>query len=111
MRLLPDFQLVEVLHAANALDSTGPLSDDHQEDIKKEDFVRPYGLAMERRKRLGVYFIFKSLEQGPTFCYVPPRLVGRLKGQKRTHTQRPVAEDLVADVKVVMRVPGPTAPH
>jgi hypothetical protein len=42
-------------------------------DMKKEDFVRPYCLAMERRKRFGVYFIFKSLEQGPTFRSVPPR--------------------------------------
>ena len=31
-------------------------------DMNKEDFVRPYGLAMERRKRFGVYFIFKSRE-------------------------------------------------
>ena len=44
-----------------------------KKDIKKEDFVRPYGLAMERRKRFGVYFIFKSLEQGPTFLSVLPR--------------------------------------
>jgi hypothetical protein len=42
-------------------------------DINKEDFVRPYCLAMERRKRFGVYFIFKSLEQGPTFRSVPPK--------------------------------------
>ena len=44
-----------------------------KKDIKKEDFVRPYGLAMERHKRFGVYFIFKSLEQGPTFRSVPPK--------------------------------------
>src|SRR6266536_683466 len=44
-----------------------------KKDIKKEDFVRPYGLAMERRKRFGVYFIFKSLEQGPTFRSAPPK--------------------------------------
>jgi hypothetical protein len=41
--------------------------------IKKEDFVRPYGLAMERRQRFGLYFIFKSLEQGPTFRSVLPK--------------------------------------
>ena len=35
--------------------------------LKKEDYVRPYGARMERRKQFGVYFIFKSLEQGPTF--------------------------------------------
>ncbi len=38
-----------------------------EKGIKNEDYVRPYGLSMERRKRFGVYFIFKSLEQGPTF--------------------------------------------
>jgi len=31
--------------------------------MKKEDFVRPFCLAMERRQRFGVYFIFKSPEQ------------------------------------------------
>jgi hypothetical protein len=35
--------------------------------IKKEDYVRPYGQRMARQKRFGVYFIFKSLEQGPKF--------------------------------------------
>ena len=34
-----------------------------KKDMKKEDFIRPYYLAMERRRRFGVYFIFKSLEQ------------------------------------------------
>jgi hypothetical protein len=41
--------------------------------LKQEDYVRPYGLAMERRKRFGVYFIFKVLEQGPTFRSCPPK--------------------------------------
>ncbi|MEW6744177.1 MAG: hypothetical protein AB1486_15600 [Planctomycetota bacterium] len=41
--------------------------------IKKEDFVRPYCLSMERRRRFGVYFIFKSMEQGPTFRSVTPK--------------------------------------
>ena len=44
-----------------------------KKEIKKEDFVRPYGLGMERRRRWGVYFIFKSLEQGPTFRSVSPK--------------------------------------
>jgi hypothetical protein len=35
--------------------------------LKKEDYVRPYGARMERQRRFGVYFIFKSLEQGPKF--------------------------------------------
>jgi hypothetical protein len=40
--------------------------------LKKEDYVRPYGQRMARQKRFGVYFIFKSLEQGPKFgIHVP----------------------------------------
>jgi len=35
--------------------------------LKKEDYVRPYGTRMERQGRFGVYFIFRSLEQGPKF--------------------------------------------
>jgi hypothetical protein len=35
--------------------------------LKKEDYVRPYGARMERQGRFGVYFIFRSLEQGPKF--------------------------------------------
>jgi hypothetical protein len=35
--------------------------------LKKEDYVRPYGIRMERQGRFGVYFIFRSLEQGPKF--------------------------------------------
>jgi hypothetical protein len=35
--------------------------------IKKEDYVRPYGQRMARQQRFGVYFIFRSLEQGPKF--------------------------------------------
>jgi hypothetical protein len=30
--------------------------------MKKEDYVRPYCLSMERRQRFGVYFIFKRLD-------------------------------------------------
>ncbi len=43
-----------------------------EKGMKKEDYVRPYCAGMQRRKRFGVYFIFKSLEQGPTFrCLLP----------------------------------------
>ncbi|MGH8524228.1 MAG: hypothetical protein ACREXY_08440 [Gammaproteobacteria bacterium] len=41
--------------------------------LKKEDYVRPYGQRMERQKRFGVYFIFKSLEQGPKFGIRMPK--------------------------------------
>jgi len=32
-----------------------------QKNSKNEDYVRPYCLSMERSKRFGVYFIFKSM--------------------------------------------------
>jgi hypothetical protein len=41
--------------------------------LKKEDYVRPYGARMARQKRFGVYFIFKSLEQGPKFGIRAPK--------------------------------------
>jgi hypothetical protein len=40
--------------------------------VRKEEYVRRWQRWMERRDRFGVYFIFKSMEQGPTFrCTVP----------------------------------------
>ena len=41
--------------------------------VNKEDYVRPYYARMERRKRFGVYFIFRSLEQGRTFRSARPK--------------------------------------
>ncbi len=41
--------------------------------LKREDYVRPYGTSMERRKRFGPYFILKSLEQGPKFDVRMPK--------------------------------------
>lgn len=40
--------------------------------VKKEDHVRPYFARFVRRRRVGVYFIFRSLEQGSTFRSLPP---------------------------------------
>ena len=43
-----------------------------QKGVRKEDYVRPWLGRMERANRYGVYFIFQSMEQGPTFrCSVP----------------------------------------
>ncbi len=44
-----------------------------EKKVKKEDYVRPYYQRMERRQRFGVYFIFRSMEQGPTFRSLPPK--------------------------------------
>src|SRR6267143_4171208 len=40
--------------------------------VKKEDHVRPYYERFARRRRVGVYFIFRSMEQGPKFHVLPP---------------------------------------
>ena len=43
-----------------------------QKGVRKEDYVRPWLGRMERANRYGVYFIFQSMEQGPTFrCSAP----------------------------------------
>ncbi len=43
-----------------------------EKGVRKEDFVAPYLKRMQRAKRYGVYFIFQSMEQGPTFrCRKP----------------------------------------
>jgi hypothetical protein len=43
-----------------------------QKGVRKEDYVGPWLGRMERANRYGVYFIFQSMEQGPTFrCSVP----------------------------------------
>jgi hypothetical protein len=43
-----------------------------QKGVRKEDYVRPRLRRMERAGQYGVYFIFQSMEQGPTFrCSMP----------------------------------------
>jgi len=40
--------------------------------VRKEDYVQRWLRSMERADSYGVYFIFKSMEQGPTFrCTLP----------------------------------------
>ncbi len=41
--------------------------------VRKEDYVHPQLRRMERADRYGVYFIFKSMEQGPTFRVTVPK--------------------------------------
>jgi hypothetical protein len=43
-----------------------------QKGVRKEEYVRPWLRRLERGKQYGVYFIFQSMEQGPTFrCSMP----------------------------------------
>ena len=50
-----------------------PDPDMKKKGLRQEDCVRPYLLAMERRQRFGVYFIFKTMEQGPNFRSCTPK--------------------------------------
>ena len=44
-----------------------------EKGVRKENYVRPYLKAMERKNQFGVYFILKSMEQGSTFRSVKPK--------------------------------------
>jgi hypothetical protein len=41
--------------------------------LRQEDYACPYLLAMERRQRFGVYFIFRTMEPGPNFRSCQPK--------------------------------------
>jgi hypothetical protein len=43
-----------------------------QKGVRKDEYVRPWLRRMEQAGKFGVYFIFQSMEQGPTFrCSMP----------------------------------------
>lgn len=44
-----------------------------EKSVREEDYVRPYLQRMERQNLLGVYFILKSMETGPSFRSALPR--------------------------------------
>lgn len=44
-----------------------------EKGVRKEDYVRPALRRMEQAGRFGVYFIFQSMEQGPTFRSSEPK--------------------------------------
>lgn len=41
--------------------------------VRKEDYVRPSLRRMERKGEYGVYYVLKSMEQGPTFRSIEPK--------------------------------------
>jgi hypothetical protein len=43
-----------------------------EKGVRKEDYVQPWLRRMVRKDVYGVYFIFKSMEQGPTFRVTMP---------------------------------------
>jgi hypothetical protein len=44
-----------------------------EKGVRKEDYVQPWLRKMLRKNAYGVYFIFKSMEQGPSFCVTVPK--------------------------------------
>jgi len=44
-----------------------------QKGVRKEDYVVPYRKRMQRQHGHGVYFIFQSMEQGPSFRSLQPK--------------------------------------
>src|SRR5262245_29920876 len=48
-----------------------------EKGVRKEDHVRPWLRQMVRKGAYGVYFIFKSMEQGPTFRIAVPKFPTR----------------------------------
>ena len=44
-----------------------------EKGVRKEDYVRPWLRRMEQAGKYGVYFIFQSMEQGPTFRSSEPK--------------------------------------
>src|SRR5271166_5496899 len=44
-----------------------------EKGVRKEDHVVPWQRRMARKRVYGVYYIFKSMEQGPTFWVSVPK--------------------------------------
>src|SRR5208283_5812736 len=68
-----------------------------EKGVRKEDHVLPALRKMEKTNAYGVYFIFKSMEQGRTFRVTVPKYP----------TQDPNYQKFIADIEVVM---GEAAP-
>src|SRR6202040_1383412 len=55
-----------------------------EKGVRKEDYVLPWQRGMARDDAYGVYFIFKSMEQGPSFrVSVPKYATKSLPSRKR----------------------------
>ena len=59
-----------------------------EKGLRKEDYVRSWLHRMERQNQHGVYFVFKSLEQGQTFRSVLPQFPTNDPDYRILHKQR-----------------------
>jgi hypothetical protein len=67
-----------------------------EKGVRKEDHVVPWQRRMARKRAYGVYYIFKSMEQGPTFRVSVPKyptksLPSRKRGTRITASSPPSA--------------------
>ena len=67
-------QWVETFARNHRIPIQWPDPDMKKKGLRQEDYARPYLLAMERRKRFGVYFIFKTMEPGPQLSLLPAQV-------------------------------------
>src|SRR5262245_32739366 len=44
-----------------------------EKGVRKEDYVQPWLRKMVKKNAFGVFFIFKSMEQGPSFRITTPK--------------------------------------
>lgn len=80
------------------------------EGERKEDYVMPHLHGMRRKGKLGVYYIFKSMEQGYTFKAIPPKyqtddpnyMIIRKKRSRFTHYYFYILDEVLGPM--VMRV-------
>ena len=81
-----------------------------EKGVRKEDYVFPWLRRMTKRNAYGVYFIFKSMEQGPTFRVSVPkyptkdpnhRILARQRG-RFTHDYFYIRDEVLGPM--VMRV-------
>jgi hypothetical protein len=81
-----------------------------EKGVRKEDYVQPWLRRMVRKDVYGVYFIFKSMEQGPTFRVTVPKYPTKdpnhriLAGQRSrfTHDYFYIRDEVLGPI--VMRV-------
>jgi hypothetical protein len=77
-----------------------PQSEWAEKGLRKEDYVLPSLHRIERRNAFGVYFIFRSMEQGRTFHITVPKFPTkdpnhRILAVQRSRRRRALQENFV----------------
>jgi hypothetical protein len=75
-----------------------------EKGIRKEDFVRRWQRRMVRNNAYGVYFIFKSLEVGPTFRITVPKYPTKDPNYRIVANQRSRFTHYCGDVRILLEL-------